>query len=243
MTSGRSGTAWSFTGSRAADFFWVGCQKSRRVDTVAAAALPTTGTPHPGPLSARGEGGGVRRGKVGILESDRLAQAQRRRRPFFGSTPKKSPFFHAKKPKKSGSDRKKSGEGTRETTVAASRFDCGYFRATEIERGRRDSNPQPPDRQSGALTNCATAPICMSPGCHSHCVHAEHAFVGRRQGTFIREKNAFVILAHTNSSSSVGIFTRFPQRPAFSPVPCGPLRTGFGPINRARNSSSDSQRL
>src|SRR5271167_2180123 len=26
------------------------------------------------------------------------------------------------------------------------------------ERGRRDSNPQPPDRQSGALTNCATAP-------------------------------------------------------------------------------------
>ena len=27
-----------------------------------------------------------------------------------------------------------------------------------FERGRRDSNPQPPDRQSGALTSCATAP-------------------------------------------------------------------------------------
>ena len=25
-------------------------------------------------------------------------------------------------------------------------------------RGRRDSNPRPPDRQSGALTNCATSP-------------------------------------------------------------------------------------
>ena len=37
-------------------------------------------------------------------------------------------------------------------TTRQSRFDFPYW------RGRRGSNPQPPDRQSSALTNCATTP-------------------------------------------------------------------------------------
>ena len=33
-----------------------------------------------------------------------------------------------------------------------------HFPLEKKWRGRRDSNPRPPDRQSGALTNCATSP-------------------------------------------------------------------------------------
>ena len=48
-----------------------------------------------------------------------------------------------------------------ESAVLPLHHEANSFVTFSYWRGRRGSNPQPPDRQSSALTNCATTPCSV----------------------------------------------------------------------------------
>ena len=73
------------------------------------------------------------------------------------------------------------------------RFAASKPRNAVSKRGGRDSNPQPPDRQSGTLTNWATAPIINQTGWMGARYRAAH-FISAREAGQMTLRDRFCLL-------------------------------------------------